>query len=319
MKSVYERTLMAEIDLKYPYASPLFSVIVPTFKRPDQLICTLESFHNSPFIGEVLVINDDSSSPISVKMNKVSVHNPAEKLGEAGAINFGWELAKLPYVIVISDDDPQTLELFDEIAKVILNQPGSLVYFPNSIERNSKAIIKTSKAREFSKVDFYGLLRCPCLAGVAINRNLLISLGIDSIRNSQINFPTDLIQWLELSMLGGFVPVKKGFAFWWRHEDQMTTNLGVFNSSIDYFANVTHWFRSNPSAMQQSTLWAVYFRSMQLQGRNLLTKQGFKIGFKNFVQTYITYRIEGRKRTQILVALCLVVIEFLKLKLNNEA
>jgi glycosyltransferase involved in cell wall biosynthesis len=319
MKSDYERTLMAEIDLKYPNANPLFSVIVPTFKRPDQLICTLESFYNSPFIGEILVINDDPSSPVTVRMSKVSVHNPAEKLGEAGAINFGWELAKLPYVIVISDDDPQTVELFEEIAKVILNQPGGLVYYPNSIERNSKAIIKTSKAKEFSKVDFYGLLRCPCLAGVAINKNLLISLGIDSIRNSQIKFPTDLIQWLELSMLGGFIPVKKGFAFWWRHEDQMTINLGVFNRSIDYFENVTHWFRSNPSAMQQSTLWAIYFRSMQLQGKMLLTKQGFKIALKNFAETYRIYRIEGRKIRQILTDLCLVVIEFPKLKLNNEA
>jgi glycosyltransferase involved in cell wall biosynthesis len=304
--------------LKSLIMEPIFTIVIPTFQRDELLLQTINSLRFSPHIGEIIIINDDPSRSLVLKIEKVIAYNPGVNLGESGAINLGWSKASFPYVIVISDDDPQPANLFEEIAKVIESNQNSLVFYPNLIECNSEGIIRTTKVSKFSAHDFYGLLRCPCLAGVAINRKLLEALKITDIRRTKIDFPSDLIQWLELSKFGTFIPVPLGFSNWWRHEHQMTRNLGEFKRAKLFFDHVTTWFRDNPRFIQDSTFWAIFLRSMQLLGLDIFTFKGLKLLRTCFTETYSTYLIQKIRHTKIIYLLALTVLKFTILKLQHD-
>ena len=303
---------------KFLAMEPIFTILIPTFQRDELLIQTINSLRFSPHIGEIIVINDDPSRSLVLKIEKVIVYNPEVNSGESGAINLGWSKASFPYVIVISDDDPQPVNLFEEIATVIESNQNSLVFYPNSNECSSEGIIRTTKASEFSAHNFYGLLRCPCLAGVAINRKLLEALKITDIRQAKIDFPSDLIQWLELSKFGTFIPVPKGFSNWWRHDDQMTRNLGEFRRAKLFFDHVTTWFRDNPRFIQDSTFWAIFLRSTQLLSLNIFTFKGLKFLRTCFIETYSIYLNQKFRHTKIIYLLALTVFKFTILKLQHD-
>ena len=297
---------------------PIFTIIIPTFQRDKLLLQTINSLRFSPHVGEIIVINDDPSRSLILQFEKVVIYNPGVNSGESGAINLGWSKASFPYVIVISDDDPQPANLFEEIAKVIESNQNSLVFYPNSIECDSEGTIRTTKASEFSAHNFYGLLRCPCLAGVAINRKLLEALNINDIRQAKIDFPSDLVQWLELSKFGTFIPVPQGFSNWWRHDRQMTRNVGEVRRANLYFYHVTTWFKDNPSFIQDSTFWAIFLRSMQLLGLNILKFRGLKFLYSCFRDTYSMYLHQKIRHTKIIYLLALTVFKFTILKLQHD-
>ena len=298
---------------------PIFSIIIPTFKREILLQKTLDSFYQNPLIGEVIVVNDDPDSDLTLQIEKVVVVNPKTKLGESGAINLGWTLARFQYVMVVSDDDPQESQLFQRTFETIAANPNYLVYYPNSREISENRIIRCSIARPFSNDSFYGLIRCPCLAGVTIDSFLAKELGFGEIRDSGIVFPSDLIQWFELSIYGKFMPVNTAYANWWRHEAQMTTYLSNLNSSKDYFLNVSRWFSIHQECIQKTTSWAILFRSLQILSSSLLTRAGAMLAIDQLLSTLKVMRDMKFNYLQIFVSLIIMINGLIDLKGNHDS
>lgn len=83
------------------------SIVIPTYKKVDQLLTNIE--HNMPYFEgcEVIIVNDDPATSIAIVQEKfpaiVIVQNPVN-LGFAGAINVGIEKASGTHVLLLNND-----------------------------------------------------------------------------------------------------------------------------------------------------------------------------------------------------------------------
>jgi glycosyltransferase involved in cell wall biosynthesis len=110
--------------------SPFFSIIIPTYNRPDFLFRAIESGLQQTFQDfEVLVINDgsnkglDAYEEITKKCDSLSssiFFFTKENGGVSSARNLGIERAKGQYICFLDDDDyylPNHLEKLFELIK----------------------------------------------------------------------------------------------------------------------------------------------------------------------------------------------------------
>ena len=83
------------------------SVIIPTYKKVDQLIRNLA--HNLRFLTdeEVIVVNDDPEKSIADQLHEFPeirlIENPVNK-GFSGAVNTGISFARAPFVLLLNSD-----------------------------------------------------------------------------------------------------------------------------------------------------------------------------------------------------------------------
>jgi glycosyltransferase involved in cell wall biosynthesis len=97
-------------------SGPLFSVIIPTFDRPDLLREAVESVLVQT-VGdfECIVVDDAGPTPAQVVSDRrVRVERHTSNRGEAGARNTGLREARGRYVVFLDDDDeftPDRLQL----------------------------------------------------------------------------------------------------------------------------------------------------------------------------------------------------------------
>ncbi|MBC7962179.1 MAG: glycosyltransferase [Steroidobacteraceae bacterium] len=91
-------------------ASPLVSVIVPTFNRPDMLKDTIQSILDQTFQNfEIIVVNDAGQDVLSVIQTfnslKISYLSHETNKGLAAARNTGISAARGKYIAYLDDDD----------------------------------------------------------------------------------------------------------------------------------------------------------------------------------------------------------------------
>ncbi|WNO11592.1 glycosyltransferase family 2 protein [Teredinibacter sp. KSP-S5-2] len=89
---------------------PLFSIVVPTYNRPDMLKSALTSVGRQTFNDyEVIVVDDCSSLKYDIFSFddgiNVLYHRNKRNLGQAGSRNVGVSLAKGEYIVFLDDDD----------------------------------------------------------------------------------------------------------------------------------------------------------------------------------------------------------------------
>ena len=89
-----------------------FSIVIPTYKRPQMLLRSLNSVLCQ--LGnedEVIVVNDDRNGGVDINPilseyeGKVRVLNNQFEKGPSGARNFGVSQSHKPYVMFLDDDD----------------------------------------------------------------------------------------------------------------------------------------------------------------------------------------------------------------------
>jgi GT2 family glycosyltransferase/Tfp pilus assembly protein PilF/glycosyltransferase involved in cell wall biosynthesis len=92
-------------------SSPLVSIIVPTYNRPDLLVQALESIIGQTFQNfEIIVINDGGIDPRPLTINLTTENNIQylshnENKGVSAARNSGLRIAKGKYIAYLDDDD----------------------------------------------------------------------------------------------------------------------------------------------------------------------------------------------------------------------
>ena len=89
---------------------PLFSVVLPTYCRPDWLAEAIASVLRQSIADFELVVVDDASVPPAEVPDdaRIKLIRLDENVGPAGARNVGWELARGRYVTFLDDDDLYT-------------------------------------------------------------------------------------------------------------------------------------------------------------------------------------------------------------------
>ena len=272
------------------------SVIVPTYKRPEKLLETLNSLVLLPEITEIIVINDSPEIPVTFQNLKVKVLANPHNLGEAAAINNGFNNFSNRYFAIISDDDPQTQDWLPNIVKALREHSGYIAYYPSTRIIRGKGVERTIFAKTFNRIVFLKTLKAYCLAGVVIDRHKL-PRSFNKLRQEGVIFPNDLIQWLELSKFGDFFAVPNSFANWVSHPSQLTNTIEATKKSYTFLVNLMNWSQENQSKLSPSLEAAIFLRSLQFLNRGLGGK--FQDGMRLFKYTYN----HSRNKIRLLIAI----------------
>lgn len=97
----------------------MVSVLITTYNSASTILSTLSAISNQTFTGFEVVVVDDGSADDTCKLvqafgdTRIRLLQPG-KLGRAGALNFGVQQCRFPWVAVCDSDDiwhPQKLEL----------------------------------------------------------------------------------------------------------------------------------------------------------------------------------------------------------------
>lgn len=113
-------------------ATPLFSVIVTTFNRPQLLIDTLRSIDEQSFLDFEIILVNDCGEPVEHLLNQFStpvalIRHGVNK-GLSAARNTGLKLARGQYVVYLDDDDLMLPDHLETLAGAIQSHPNSVVY-----------------------------------------------------------------------------------------------------------------------------------------------------------------------------------------------
>lgn len=104
--------------------SPLFSVIIPTYNRPADLIVILNTlFLQKNNEWEVVIVDDSSASQINeineLGDDRIKYHHRKQRLGVSSARNDGTKYARGRYLVFLDDDDRVSENWLDEFASLI--------------------------------------------------------------------------------------------------------------------------------------------------------------------------------------------------------
>jgi GT2 family glycosyltransferase/MoaA/NifB/PqqE/SkfB family radical SAM enzyme len=153
-------------------SSPLVSVIVPTYNRPDQLVGALRSILGQSYKEvEIIVVNDCGADVESIlsflnKKNQITYIRHGKNRGLAAARNTGIKIARGKYIAYLDDDD---------------------IYYPNHIETlvrfletsdHKVAYTDAHRAHQFQQNGVY----------VVTKRDVPYSFDFDYDRILQTNF-----------------------------------------------------------------------------------------------------------------------------------
>ncbi len=112
------------LDNPQTISTPLVSVIMPTYNRPDKLPQAIRSvLEQSEANFELIVINDGGEEPALDGFNdpRIILINHEERRGQAAARNTGIKAAQGHYIAYLDDDDiyyPQHLETLTKAASI---------------------------------------------------------------------------------------------------------------------------------------------------------------------------------------------------------
>jgi glycosyltransferase involved in cell wall biosynthesis len=247
-----------------PVSEKVVTLVIPTLNRKSHLIRTVSSIAKYKDIADVLVINDGGTAPDSLP-EWVTIVNLEKNRGESFAVNVGWKIASTKYFVVVSDDDPQPEGWLEPLIGAALANPNFIAYYPNCEILVNGEVTETIFARKYNRSEFIRFLRCPCLAGVLINRAYVYEHLSDGVRVTSVSYPSDLIQWLSLSRLGDFFAVSESTARWWVHSEQQSILVDSDDLANQYFDNVSKWAKENLNPIEQRIfLVTALLRSVQI-------------------------------------------------------
>lgn len=111
-----------------------FSVIIPTMWCSDLIFKLLDSLNDSPFVGEIILIDNDKSKrpPQITSTSKLRIIEQEENIFVNPAWNLGVELANYPNICISNDDLVWNVELlpfiYENIHLGIIGQGTSNYY-----------------------------------------------------------------------------------------------------------------------------------------------------------------------------------------------
>ncbi|MGP4058267.1 glycosyltransferase family 2 protein [Mycobacterium sp. 4D054] len=172
-------------------SAPLFSVVIPTYNRSDQIRETLQSVQGQTLQDFECIIIDDGSQDATALAAVVSkldddrfVYVRQENSGASSARNRGFDLARGKYVALLDSDDQFVPEKLEKVAEVMNRfESDVLVYSQMIVERGlEKKWIRPSRGpAEGERVDEYLL----CAGGTI--RTSTVALPVSVARSVRFN------------------------------------------------------------------------------------------------------------------------------------
>lgn len=200
---------------------PLFTVIIPTFRRQQELARALRSVAAQTFVDfEVLVVNDDPATRVNVVEHDhipVKVLGGSDNIGKIGSLLLGARASKGEYIAFLDDDDewdPRHLESFRDLIGRLDKPNNALMYCPVQIRRQGSSSIRPARAKRagesFLEYIVYGngLIQN---SSIVIQRDRFIEFEFNTFNRKHIDY--DICMWAELQGME-FVMSPHCTAFW---------------------------------------------------------------------------------------------------------
>jgi glycosyltransferase involved in cell wall biosynthesis len=235
---------------------PTVSILVPTYNRSAFLSETIWSLLNQEFLLEVIVIDDASTDDTVELVLSIAKENPNLVLvtrevngGESAAINTGWREANGRYIGIVSSDDPQPKSWLKEMMIYINSNPNEGFYYPNVnlIDRDG-VIIGRIETLEWSQKLIYSKMICVASAGTIIDTWKLPEGFVP--RDESVVYPSDLLQFLELSKITTGKKVPSATSNFRNHSSSLTFGVNQIERSLAFHQNTSVWMAKNPDCFQ---------------------------------------------------------------------
>jgi glycosyltransferase involved in cell wall biosynthesis len=251
-------------------ATPLFSVILPTFNRKRFVMRTIRSVCSQTERDFELIVVDDGSSEdyltevLALGDPRINVIRSSMNLGAARARNVGIGAARGGYVSFIDDDDEwresflaRTLERLKDTGP----QVGMSWCGVESVTAESSNPRIVASSREFSAVGDDALALQAAFVSIGVGFGLTVKrecLTQTGLFNPDLQTIEDT-DWLVRALLAGFSPVVvPGIHVIVHHHDQPrmthTVNHRTRVRECEWLlANYAAFFQSNPAARSSLT------------------------------------------------------------------
>ncbi|WOE33281.1 MULTISPECIES: glycosyltransferase family 2 protein [unclassified Acinetobacter] len=259
------------------YTNPTFSIIIPTFNRPNELVRCLDSVSIQTFKDyEVIVVDDGSKKKIDEELLnnykfKVTYINNTVNLGAASARNIGIKAATGKYLSFLDDDD-EYCETFLEDSLSVLNKNPEITLTWCSVRYvNPTGYIDPPEIQEIfvKKIDvFKKLLSIGIGHGVTIRASHINRMKSVFDENIRLVEDTDLfIRLLSSGLVPYFIAGKAKVKVHNHDKTRMTSsNFNFLRAKESKFLLKKHeeFFSKYPSLKKQLESHIVYLEGTEI-------------------------------------------------------
>jgi len=239
-------------------STPLVSIITPTYNHEKFIAQCIESVLAQTYTAWEQIIIDDGSSDatkdIISKYNDKRIkyirqeHKGIWKLSEA--YNQALGLSKGEYIAILEGDDfwpPDKLEIQMKAfggseavlswgkAEIVDSRGGLMTVLP----KDMKSFIRLSREQTLARLLFKNCMH-PCT--IICKKSALQSIG--GFKQPEAIPCVDVPTWLELSLIGDFLPLDEILASYRKHDDQVSFTMkssmiktGLY--SLQFFGNLS--------------------------------------------------------------------------------
>lgn len=231
---------------------PTVEIIIPTYNRASLLKETLQSLLSQSYSSLKIIVVDDGSTDDTYEMlrelktnePRLTILRNIVNMGESASVMRGWKSCSGNWIGIVNSDDPQDQFWLEGMMSAIIQNPGFILYYPDRRILNSAGeIVRYEPTLDWDRRKIYQNLICITSAGTIINKTLLPHEV--KIRPRDSDFPSDLLQLLEIAKYGEGYRVANVFGTWREHPENLSNLPSGKSLSERFHLSVTSWFNDN--------------------------------------------------------------------------
>jgi glycosyltransferase involved in cell wall biosynthesis len=251
-------------------ASPLVSIITPTFNRATYLPETIESVLSQTYRPlEYIVLDDGSEDDTQAVLESYQdrlVWTTHANVGETRTVNRGFAMAKGAIVAVVNSDDPLLPNAVRRAVEFLESRPEVLVAYPDWLAIDACSnVLRRVRVAEYDYLRMARRFQCVVGPGAFIRRAAVEKLGG---RDPRYRYVADLEFWLRLGLLGPFARIPEPLATFRAHPQSTSVALQG-HELVDEHIRLARDFFSRPeipkevrAVHREAMSWARYYAGL---------------------------------------------------------
>lgn len=223
----------------FDHTQPLVSIVIPAYNCALYLEDAIESVLAQDYFNiELIVLNDGSSDNTAELLSKYQgrfYYDSHPNMGQAATLNKGWALCKGEIIGYLSADDVLTADAISTTVKTFLENPGTVLTYPDNLVINSQSeILYQYTAPEYDYHDFIQHAKCRIGVGAFFLKTAFNTVGGWDIH---YRLMPDYEYQLRLTKLGPFKYIPKILGHSRVHSTAISANK-VAPATADEFVTV---------------------------------------------------------------------------------
>ena len=263
----------------------ILTIITPVYNGERYVEETIRSVLDAAkeFPVDYVVVDDGSTDSTPERLqkygNSLRIFRQ-ENQGEAAAVNFGLQMARGKYCIIVNSDDPiLTSELFKYSVENLESNSHLVATYPDwyVIDETGEQL-EMRVVKDYSLIELAGYSNCLPGPGACFRRETALIAGG---RNSKYRYVSDYDLWLRLSIYGDFMRIPQPLAQWRFHKGSTSSQNSSVGMAMERIEVIKEYLASSnvTNKFQRMALSHAYYYAARLAlssrdvpGRTLLLK-----------------------------------------------